>query len=340
MRKALDPHASPSGTLSRVLLMTATILAVTLAMPSLASAARSPAHADASARHAAAPVHQVAHAAKTAKAESHPKAEHHAEKATEKAPLRVASRKASGHTSEIESTNIHRVSFSKTTSGDHHASRRAVQEPKVLSREDRLKKSPERSLAFGRSNSKSGKARVYASRDEVLQCVPFARAASGIELKGDAVNWWDAAAGVYERGHRPEAGAVLNFRANSNMRLGHVAVVKHIVNSREIEIDHANWAWSGKSNITRNVAVIDVSERNDWTAVRVALGGGGGDFGSVYSTYGFIYDRPDRGTMVANTAHAPFSPTLQGARNDNEVAEAPRGTLDLSLSDAPARSLR
>ena len=130
-----------------------------------------------------------------------------------------------------------------------------------------------------------------------LQCVPFARENTGIELTGNAVTWWDNAAGVYERGARPEVGSVLNFRATGRMHLGHVAVVSNVINSRNVQIDHAN--WSGRGVITRNVTVVDVSPGNDWSAVRVALADG--DFGNVYPTYGFIYDRPDRGTMVANS---------------------------------------
>src|SRR5579871_2999701 len=49
-------------------------------------------------------------------------------------------------------------------------------------------------------SSKTGKMR-FASRSDSgysyggsLQCVPFARAASGIELKGNAAEWWYAAA--------------------------------------------------------------------------------------------------------------------------------------------------
>ena len=129
-----------------------------------------------------------------------------------------------------------------------------------------------------------------------LQCVPFARENTGIELTGNAVNWWDNAAGIYERGARPEVGSVLNFRGTGRMRLGHVAVVSNVLDSRSVQIDHAN--WSGRGVVTRNVTVVDVSPDNDWSAVRVALGNG--DFGSVYPTYGFIYDRPDKGVMLAN----------------------------------------
>ena len=71
-----------------------------------------------------------------------------------------------------------------------------------------------------------------------LQCVPFARENTGIELSGNAANWWANAEGVYERGARPEVGSVLNFRANGRMRMGHVAVVSNVLNSRSVEIDH------------------------------------------------------------------------------------------------------
>jgi surface antigen len=191
------------------------------------------------------------------------------------------------------------------------------------------------------SLSKTGKTRYAHGGGGGISCVPFARAASGIELKGNAANWWDAAAGVYERGSRPEAGSVLNFRATGHMRLGHVAVVTNVVGDREIEIDHANWWGPGatKGGVSRGIRVQDVSAGNDWTEVRVALGHSG-DYGSTYPTYGFIYDRPDNGTMVANakTGAAPSDRALL-----NEVAEAPlpRVIYPTSLPvDAPDHSLR
>jgi surface antigen len=190
------------------------------------------------------------------------------------------------------------------------------------------------------SLSKSGKAR-YASAGGI-SCVPFARAATGIALKGNAVNWWDAAAGIYQRGNRPEPGSVLNFRANGHMRLGHVAVVTSIVGDRELEIDHANWSGLGasKGGISRGIRVIDVSTNNDWTAVRVQLGHSE-DFGSVYPTYGFIYDRPDSGHMIAN-AKPGATPVNDRALLD-EVAEAPAGRAIYPTSltaDAPDHSMR
>jgi surface antigen len=189
--------------------------------------------------------------------------------------------------------------------------------------------------------SKSGKAR-YARAGGGISCVPFARAATGIALKGNAANWWDAAAGVYERGSRPETGSVLNFRATGQMRLGHVAVVTNVIGDREIEIDHANW-WgpgAGKGGVSRGIRVEDVSENNDWSAVRVALGHSG-EYGSVYPTYGFIYDRPDSGTMIANAKPAP-NPATDRAMLD-EVAEAPMPKVIYPASlpvDAPDRGIR
>ncbi|MDP9095864.1 MAG: CHAP domain-containing protein [Pseudomonadota bacterium] len=156
--------------------------------------------------------------------------------------------------------------------------------------------------------------RLYSSRAprswhptwqrSALQCVPFARENSGIELSGNAGTWWDNASGLYERGARPEVGSVLNFRATGHMRMGHVAVVTNVISSRHIEIDHANWGAPGR--ISRNIDVVDVSPANDWTQVRVALSQAE-DYGSTYPTFGFIYDRPDHGTMVANNTPLPLS---------------------------------
>lgn len=154
-------------------------------------------------------------------------------------------------------------------------------------------------------------------RRSALQCVPFARENSGIELSGNAGTWWNNATGLYERGARPEVGSILNFRATGHMRLGHVAVVTNVISPRHIEIDHANWGAPGR--VSRNIDVVDVSPSNDWTEVRVALGPAE-DYGSVYPTYGFIYDRPDHGTMVAN--NAPLAPLSDASLARDRIALA------------------
>jgi surface antigen len=191
------------------------------------------------------------------------------------------------------------------------------------------------------SLAKNGKARLYGRHYAGISCVPFARSATGIELQGNAAYWWYAAAGVYERGSRPEEGSVLDFRASGRMRLGHVAVVTRVINSREVEIDHANW-WgpgAGKGGVSRGTPVVDVSENNDWSAVRVGLGRSG-TFGSVYGTYGFIYDRPDHGMMVAN--NLPRAPMVHVAlsASDDEVAEAVEPRSSFSFSAPVNHSMR
>lgn len=179
--------------------------------------------------------------------------------------------------------------------------------------------------------------RRYAGGGAVLQCVAFAREDSGIELTGNAVNWWDNAEGVYDRGLRPETGSVLSFRANGHMRLGHVAVVSDVINSRTIEIDHSHW---GSRGISHAMSVIDVSENNDWSAVRVEVGHTG-TYGGIYPTHGFIYPRPagSERTAQAETVTPRLvsleTPARAASSPSFEVAEAPpaRGHgLDLTYA--------
>jgi surface antigen len=173
-----------------------------------------------------------------------------------------------------------------------------------------------------------------------LSCVPFARSDSGIDVAGNAWEWWDNAAGVYARGAVPESGSVLTFRANGRMRLGHVAVVSRVINPREVEVDHANWWGPGMyGGVARNIPVVDVSEANDWTAVRVGLGEPG-QFGSVYPTYGFIYDRPDTGVMVAARATPAPQPELNPAPNDLRPANERGWQTYEEVADAPVVTRR
>ncbi len=186
----------------------------------------------------------------------------------------------------------------------------------------------------------------------VLQCVAFAKEASDVQLPGNAVDWWDNAAGLYARGQRPEIGSVLSFQANGRMPLGHVAVVSDVVDSRNIVIDQSHWNSRG---VTRNISVVDVSEANDWSAVRVELAHAD-TYGSIYPTNGFIYPRADQGHLIVAQTHAPM-PRLDAAPADlredaaaaptrgsaafEEVAMAPAGIdLTISSADAPNRSLR
>ena len=177
----------------------------------------------------------------------------------------------------------------------------------------------------------------------VIQCVAFAKQDAGIEISGNARDWWYNAAGTYQRGQKPEAGSVLSFRPNSRMPLGHVAVVSSVEDSRTIIIDQSHWNSRG---ITRDVEVKDVSEDNDWSAVRVQLGHSS-EFGAIYSTHGFIYPRAENAGVVRGpTVLAVADSYTKRAVRSFEVAEVPeRGAgLDLSVGgltlDAPNRALK
>jgi surface antigen len=100
-----------------------------------------------------------------------------------------------------------------------------------------------------------------------LQCVPFAREASGVEIYGDANTWWVRAEGRYPRSSQPAPGSVLVVRGYRDTGRGHVAVVTRIESSRLIIVDHANWLNGGEISV--DVPVLDVSPDNDWSQIRV-----------------------------------------------------------------------
>jgi surface antigen len=142
-------------------------------------------------------------------------------------------------------------------------------------------------------------ANAPANAEPYLQCVTFARAASGIQLFGDAWTWWDQATGKYAKGFEPAAGAVLVFKPEGRMRHGHVAVVSAVLSDRVIQISHANWSPvdGRRGRVEQDVTVVDVSDKGDWSQVKVWYGPAR-DMGSkVYATYGFIYGTPDLGPL-------------------------------------------
>lgn len=120
-----------------------------------------------------------------------------------------------------------------------------------------------------------------------LQCVPFARQVSGVEIYGNANTWWRQAAGRYPRSNSPAFGSVFVMHGYSSSARGHVAVVTHIDSSRLIRVDQANWLNGGE--VSRGVPVLDVSPNNDWTEVRVWHIPGGHWGGRVYRADGFIH---------------------------------------------------
>ena len=119
-----------------------------------------------------------------------------------------------------------------------------------------------------------------------IYCVEFARLRSGIAIFGDAKTWWDKARAEYAEASDPRQGAVMVFAGTRKMTRGHVAVVRRIVSSREIRVDHANWRRDG--NIYLNAPVFDVSPNNDWSQVRVWDTSSGQLGSTTYPIKGFV----------------------------------------------------
>jgi surface antigen len=125
------------------------------------------------------------------------------------------------------------------------------------------------------------------AKSKFLQCVPFAREVSGIDIRGNAWTWWSQAEGRYERGQEPKIGSVMSFKKTGKNPYGHVAMVSAIVSDREVLLTHAN--WSRRGGIERDVRAVDVSAAGDWSQVKVWYAPNGGLGTSTYPVNGFIY---------------------------------------------------
>jgi surface antigen len=157
-----------------------------------------------------------------------------------------------------------------------------------------------------------------------LQCVPYARQVSGINIFGDAHTWWGQAEGRYARGHKPKVGAVMAFRPHGNMELGHVAAVSRIIDGRTVLLRHSNWSpINGRRGpIEDDVKAIDVSPNNDWSQVRVWYAPIGDLGGTAWPVHGFIYnDRPGQiggqigGQLAAETPRRAPSKAKEKSRD-------------------------
>jgi CHAP domain len=148
-----------------------------------------------------------------------------------------------------------------------------------------------------------GPAGDYVGGSVPLDCVPFARALSGVRLTGAAADWWWQADGRYDRDNAPSIGSVLVLRRSGRLPSGHVAVVSQVLGARQILVTQANWVHS---RVSLDQPVIDVSAANDWSIVRVWWPPSGGMGITDYPAYGFIRaDRPmTHDEVVAATPRA------------------------------------
>jgi CHAP domain len=146
-----------------------------------------------------------------------------------------------------------------------------------------------------------------------LQCVPYARAHSGVALYGDAYTWWDQAAGRFARSASPKVGAVMVLNGYAGADRAHVAVVRDIQDARDIRVDHANWLNDGA--VYLDDPVRDVSPDNDWSQVRVYNLKADAWGVRIYSVQGFI--GPGASDAVHLAQNPPAAESLPAAPRDD-----------------------
>jgi surface antigen len=129
--------------------------------------------------------------------------------------------------------------------------------------------------------------------------VPYARLRSGLQIFGDAKLWWSKARDLYAQVAQPMTDAVMVFSGSKRITRGHVAVVTEVISPREIRVDHAN--WQNRGEIDLNMPVLDVSARNDWSAVRVWNVNTNSYGTHVYQVSGFHQPRQDQGSRALTT---------------------------------------
>ncbi len=150
--------------------------------------------------------------------------------------------------------------------------------------------------------------------DYVGECVPFARAVSGIQIHGDAWTWWQQAEGRYARGATPATGSVIVFAKTARLPRGHVAVVSRVIDRRVVMVTHANWSRQNgaRGHVEQDVTLTDVSADNDWSAVKVWYQDTAGLGATTYPIYGFVHGRP----VTAASAPVRPSPELTSPHPD------------------------
>jgi surface antigen len=170
-----------------------------------------------------------------------------------------------------------------------------------------------------------------------LQCVPYARQLTGVQIYGDAHTWWDQAEGRYARGYQPKVGAVMAFRPYGNSRLGHVAAVSKVIDSRTVLISHANWSPINgrRGQIEDNVRAIDVSPDNDWSEVRVWYGPSQALGSTRWPLAGFIYAKKPR----KNETLAPRAVLASAEPREGQDRRDSRKTVRIAESDDPIAAI-
>jgi surface antigen len=147
-----------------------------------------------------------------------------------------------------------------------------------------ITKKPHRTSAYGNTHA------AFYEIDTPIQCVPYAREKSGIQIYGDAHTWWAKAAGRYQRGALPQIGSVMVLSKTSKLKHGHLAVVTNILGPHQVEVTHSNWGnnHDRRCVIYNRMRVQDISRNQDWSLARFwnyELD----TWGLPYAVSGFIY---------------------------------------------------
>ena len=164
--------------------------------------------------------------------------------------------------------------------------------------------------ACGSSGSSGDRAGGYVGGNVSLECAPFARALSGVQLYGSAGDWWWEAQGQYTRSYAPEVGSVLILAKSNRLREGHAAVVSRVISERQILVTQANWVHN---RVTEDQPVIDISPDGDWSEVRVWWPPSTQMGITEYRTMGFIRaDRPMSHELIAQRTPGAIEFALEG----------------------------
>lgn len=173
-----------------------------------------------------------------------------------------------------------------------------------------------------------------------LQCVPYAREVSGIQIRGDAHTWWNQAAGRYARGTRPRIGAVMSFRPYGAMQLGHVAAISKVIDDRTVLLRHANWSpINGRRGQTEdNVRAVDVSPAGDWSEVRVWFAPLDGLGTTHWPVNGFIYNQKPKGNERLTVLASADTPAAKPAYTSRIGMDFLKGIVpETRAGQAPVR---
>ena len=143
---------------------------------------------------------------------------------------------------------------------------------------------------------------------------------------------------VMRAAREPKVGAVMAFRPHGNSRLGHVAAVSRIVDSRTVLISHANWSPidGRRGQIERNVEAVDVSPDNDWSSVRIWFAPIEGLGATAWPLEGFIYNRKPGGVPDAKPKLVKVARTIGEKTRLARSLSASRGRGQIRINAGSA----